>query len=227
MAMFCSSLRQRKDWAAVVPALSRNISSGWKETILDGHDVAFALAPQSNHRPGGSFKLALLSAAEAQKTAEAKARIERLSMLDGGRNVAVVLLLGESGRVDSLIDLQTSLVTHDMAHVPIIPVSSAAELVARLDALRRQCTASAPSRSRAEETAEIRGLASRCVHGPALSGDHVNVLTDMSTGLGSLAQLAFSQDGRRKLCDLLGDAEGTRVISFFTDGHEARRVGVW
>lgn len=75
------------------------------ETNLDGHDVAFALAPQSKHRQGGFFKVALLSSEEA-KTAAAKARIERLSMLDGGRNVAVVLLLEESGRVDSLVDLQ-------------------------------------------------------------------------------------------------------------------------
>ncbi|KAM0252558.1 hypothetical protein ACHAQJ_007641 [Trichoderma viride] len=110
-----------------------------------------------------------------------------------------------------------------MTHVPIVPISSATELVARLDALRRQCTASVPRRSYAEEMAEIRGLASQCVHGQALSHQHVNILTDISTGLGSLAQLVFSTEGRRKLCDLLEDVEGNRVISFFANGHETTR----
>ncbi|RFU74274.1 hypothetical protein TARUN_7971 [Trichoderma arundinaceum] len=191
--MFCSSLRQRKDWAAIVPALSRSTSLGWKEA----------------------------------KIAEAKARIDRLSMLNGGRNVAIVLLLEEGGRVDSLVDLQMRIVTQGMAHVPIIPISSAAELVARLDALRRQCAAGAPRRSDVEEMAELRNLASHCVQGPALCHDHVNILTDVSTGLGGLAQLVSSTEGQRKICDLLGDVEGSRVVSFFANGHQAnRRLGV-
>ncbi|KAM0252557.1 hypothetical protein ACHAQJ_007640 [Trichoderma viride] len=103
--MFCSSLRQRKDWAPVIPALARSTSLGWKETNLHGHDVAFALAPQSQHQPGGFFKIILVSPEEA-KSAEAKTRIERLSMLDGGRNVAIIHVLEKSGRVDSLVDLQ-------------------------------------------------------------------------------------------------------------------------
>jgi hypothetical protein len=37
---------------------------------------------------------------------EAKTKVERLSMLDGGRNVAIILLLEKSGRVDSLVHLQ-------------------------------------------------------------------------------------------------------------------------
>ncbi|KAL6810878.1 hypothetical protein GGI42DRAFT_200707 [Trichoderma sp. SZMC 28013] len=251
--MFCSSLRQRKDWAAVVPALSRTTGSGWRgeskaietrlqypkveadvdcspETTLDGHDVSFALAPQSRHHQS-FFRILLLSSEEA-KTAAAKAKIERLSMLDGGKNVAVMLLLDQSGRVDSLVDLQMSIVTHGMASVPIIPMSSAAELVGRLDALRRQCaeahTASVSRRSHADAVAEIRGLASHCVHGQALPPRQVDILTDVSAGLGSLAQLVFSADGQRKICDLLGDAQGGRVISFFTHGHEAnRRLGIW
>ncbi|EHK16586.1 uncharacterized protein TRIVIDRAFT_121142, partial [Trichoderma virens Gv29-8] len=162
----------------------------------------------------------LLLSSEEAKTAAARARIERLFMLDGGRNVAVMLLLEQSGRVDSLVDLQMSIVTHGMASVPIIPMSSAAELVGRLDALRRQCVqvhaGSVSRRSHADEVAEMRGLASHCVHGQALPQEHVDILTDVSAGLGSLAQLVFSAEGQRKICDLLGDAQGSRVISFFT-----------
>ncbi|UKZ62754.1 uncharacterized protein TrAtP1_003987 [Trichoderma atroviride] len=129
--MFCSSLRKRKEWAQLVPALSRSTAPGWKgnlkaigtrcraskvgeltfqpiplETNLHGHDVAFALPPQSeDHEPRVSFKLILLSSEEA-KTAEVEARIERLSMLNGGQKVAIMLLLDGSGRVDSLVHLQ-------------------------------------------------------------------------------------------------------------------------
>ncbi|KAK4062631.1 uncharacterized protein Triagg1_9872 [Trichoderma aggressivum f. europaeum] len=214
------------------------------ETTLDGYDVSFALAPQGKHHQS-FFRILLLSSEEAKTTA-AKAKIERLSMLDGGKNVAVMLLLDQSGRVDSLVmqgicrkrpsltEEPPSIVTHGMASVPIIPMSSAAELVGRLDALRRQCaqahtaSVSRRSRSRADAVAEIRGLASHCVHGQALPREHVDILTDVSAGLGSLAQLVFSADGQRKICDLLGDAQGGRVISFFTHGHEAnRRLGIW
>lgn len=108
-----------------------------------------------------------------------------------------------------------------MAHVPIIPVSSTAELVTRLDALRRQCTVNVPRQSHAQEMAEVRALAAHCVHGRALSQECVNILTDVSSGLGSLAQLMFSTEGRRKLCDLLEDEEGNRLMAFFVHGHES------
>ncbi|KAL7974015.1 hypothetical protein HDV63DRAFT_366437 [Trichoderma sp. SZMC 28014] len=108
-----------------------------------------------------------------------------------------------------------------MAHVPIIPVSSIAELVTRLDALRRQCTASVPRQSYVQEMAEVRALASHCVPGQPLSHERVNILTDISSGLGDLAQLVFSAEGRRKLCDLLDDKEGNRVMAFFVHGHES------
>lgn len=129
--MFCSSLRKRKEWAQLVPALSRSTYPGWKgklkaigtryrsskvgelkprsiplETSLQSHDVAFALPPQSqHHQPRVFFKLILLSSEEA-KTAEVKTKIERLSMLNGGQKVAIMLLLDGSGRVDSLVHLQ-------------------------------------------------------------------------------------------------------------------------
>ncbi|KAK1250581.1 hypothetical protein MKX08_010584 [Trichoderma sp. CBMAI-0020] len=76
------------------------------ETNLHNHDVAFALPPQSQHHQSRlSFKLILLSSEEAN-TAEAKSKIERLSMLNDGQKVAIMLLLDGSGRVDSLVQLQ-------------------------------------------------------------------------------------------------------------------------
>ncbi|UKZ52037.1 hypothetical protein TrVGV298_005804 [Trichoderma virens] len=225
------ALKDPKTKQPLLPSLQAEADANYSpEATLDGYDVSFALAPQSKHRQS-FFRILLLSSEEA-KTAAARARIERLFMLDGGRNVAVMLLLEQSGRVDSLVDLQMSIVTHGMASVPIIPMSSAAELVGRLDALRRQCVqvhaGSVSRRSHADEVAEMRGLASHCVHGQALPQEHVDILTDVSAGLGSLAQLVFSAEGQRKICDLLGDAQGSRVISFFTHGHEAnRRLSIW
>lgn len=82
------------------------ISANSLETNLHSHDVAFALPPQSqHHQPRVSFKLILLSSGEA-KTTEVKTKIERLSMLNGGQKVAIMLLLDGSGRVDSLVHLQ-------------------------------------------------------------------------------------------------------------------------
>lgn len=128
--MFCSSLRKRKEWAQLVPALLRSTSPGWKgklkaistiyrslkagelkirpislETTLQNHDVAFALPPRQHHQPRVSFKLILLSSEEAS-TAEVKTKIERLSLLNDGQKVAIMLLLDGSGRVDSLVHLQ-------------------------------------------------------------------------------------------------------------------------
>ncbi|KAK1239650.1 hypothetical protein MKX07_001104 [Trichoderma sp. CBMAI-0711] len=157
-------------------------------------------------------------------------------MLDGGRNVAVILLMPNGGCVDSLVDLQMSpsIMTHCMSSIPIIPISSASELASRMDALRRQfANAANLSRtgSRADEAArmeQLRDLASHCVHGQPLPREHVDVVTDLSAGLGSLAQLVFSADGQRRIRDLLGDAQGGRVIAFFTHGHESsRRLDVW
>ncbi|EGR50597.1 uncharacterized protein TRIREDRAFT_57397, partial [Trichoderma reesei QM6a] len=177
----------------------------------------------------------LLLSSEESKTATAKARIERLSMLDGGRNVAVILLMPNDGCVDALVNLQMSIMTHGMSSIPIIPISSASELASRLDALRHQFANAAANLSRtgsrADEAAgmeQLRDLASHCVHGQALSREHVDVVTDLSAGLGSLAQLVFSADGQRRIRDLLGDAQGGRVIAFFTHGHESsRRLDVW
>ncbi|TFB05692.1 hypothetical protein CCMA1212_002250 [Trichoderma ghanense] len=210
--MFCSSLR--------------------RQTRLDGYDVSFTLPPQDKSRPGGSFKVLLLSSEEA-KTATAKARIERLSMLDGGKNVAIILLMEKGGCVDSLVGLQMSIMAHGISSMPIIPTSSASELVSRLDALRRQfANAANISISRADEEAaraeQLRDLVSRCVHGQPLPREHVDVVTDLSAGLASLARLVFSADGQRRIRDLLGDAQGGRLIAFFTHGYESsRRLGVW
>ncbi|KAL7820393.1 hypothetical protein V8C44DRAFT_354529 [Trichoderma aethiopicum] len=157
-------------------------------------------------------------------------------MLDGGKNVAIILLMEKGGCVDSMVDLQMSFMTHGISSMPIIPVSSASELPSRLDALRRQLINAANisrtrTSSRADEIAcaeQLRDLASHCAHGQALPREHVDVLTDLSSGLASLAQLAFSADGQRRICDLLGDVQGGRVIAFFTHGYEkSHRLGVW
>lgn len=81
------------------------MSANSLEASLQNHDVAFALPQSQHHQPRVSFKLILLSSEEA-KAAEVKAKIERLSMLNGGQKVAIMLLLDGSGRVDSLVHLQ-------------------------------------------------------------------------------------------------------------------------
>ncbi|KAM6487994.1 hypothetical protein HDV62DRAFT_8156 [Trichoderma sp. SZMC 28011] len=52
--MFCSSLRQRKDWAPVVPALSRTTGSGWTGESKSKQDLDIQkpkLMPIARQRP--------------------------------------------------------------------------------------------------------------------------------------------------------------------------------
>ncbi|VUC36139.1 unnamed protein product [Clonostachys rosea] len=97
--MFCSTLRRRRDWA---PALSRFANVGpmrWKETQLQGHDIAFPVEPRAGQQRVVTFRSILLASDEVNAT-ETKEKIERLCNLNGGRNIAVILLLkGEDAMV--------------------------------------------------------------------------------------------------------------------------------
>ena len=76
------------DLATIIPDWSL-------EKHLGSHDVEFPLP--SVNQPSGVFRVLLLSTEEAE-TQAAKDRVARLSLLDGGKRIAIVLLLvGEEG----------------------------------------------------------------------------------------------------------------------------------
>lgn len=106
----------------------------------------------------------------------------------------------------------------------MIPVSSAAELPSCLDSLRRQCAATADAQRAHEDaaTSAQRHLLAHCTRGGPLSEGQTDVLSDICTGFGHLAQRAFDRDGQDKICDFLGGADGKRVAEFLTAGPVAR-----
>ncbi|POR38228.1 Uncharacterized protein TPAR_01573 [Tolypocladium paradoxum] len=233
--MFCSSLRKRREWAAVVPTLARSASPGWKgQTRLETHDIAF---PVPSHGGRGQlYRVVLLSTSQVG-TPEARDRVERLSLLDGRGKVAVIHLLADKDGMAAFMKLQMEyawppVVWEQHGHpgsdpvsrmftndgIPIIPISSAVELPSCLDSLRRQCISDGPKDKQAEETSTRGDLVSHCVRGQALSESQTNVLSDICGWFGDLAQHAFDPEGQRKMCDFLGDTDGHRVMSFFMAG---------
>jgi len=113
-AMFCISLRKRKEWAAVPPALLAVQQPKWTgevflgivsrladldlnpEQSLDNHDMAIPV-PQHRGDHQEFFRLLLLSSADIQPLEPTMARIERLYHQTGGRQVAIVFLMQDSG----------------------------------------------------------------------------------------------------------------------------------
>ncbi|PHH92030.1 hypothetical protein CDD83_9221 [Cordyceps sp. RAO-2017] len=209
--MFCSSLRKRRGWAPTVAGLVASTSHSWKETKLETHDVAFPI--QRGHGgPPSFFRILVLCAAQVGSP-EARARMERLPLLDGGGKTAVVLVVAGPGDAAALRALQMQTLSLDGV-VSVIPVASAAALPSRLDDLRRQCgSTTSPDRQ-----ARGRDLLSRCAAGGPLSPGQTDILSGLCAGFGDLARHAFDPDGRARLCAALGDVDGRRVIAFLTSG---------
>lgn len=108
--------------------------------------------------------------------------------------------------------------------IPVIPVSSAAELPCCLDSLRRQCVGVRGRRTHERAVASTRRhVLAHCTGADPLSESQTNVLSDICTGFGHLAEHAFDPDGQDRLCDFLGPTDGQRVTAFFTAGPFACR----
>ncbi|UZP33760.1 hypothetical protein NXS19_001576 [Fusarium pseudograminearum] len=77
--MFSSSLRHRKEWAAVIPSLKAS-SPIWRETTLEACDITFSIT--ASNTTTVDFKVILSSLHELQSQ-EGKARVERLFLIEG------------------------------------------------------------------------------------------------------------------------------------------------
>ncbi|KAF7559673.1 hypothetical protein G7046_g4480 [Stylonectria norvegica] len=211
--MFCSSLRRRQDWAPAIPALLGTGPSHWKEALLNTHDVAFPMRDHVGHSV--VFRLLLLSTLDVDSR-DARSRVERLSVLDGGKHAAIILLLSGKDAVTALNRLQMH--TSGDVPVPIIPISSARELPTCLESLRRQCLSNNCPGAQTSEENTSSAIISHCVGGKPLSRDQRNVLAGISTGFTDIANQVLLTDGQSRMMDFLGDTDGARIISFFTDG---------
>ncbi|KAM4059428.1 hypothetical protein HRG_011487 [Hirsutella rhossiliensis] len=217
--MFCTSLRKRREWA---PAVAQLTTRSWTETKLETHDVGFLTRlHQGRDR---CFRLLLFSAAQVG-TSQANERIERLPLLDGGGKTAIVFLVASQDDMAAFMTLQMQMLPSRDNCIPLIPVSSAAELPSCLESLRRQCAAAADAQQAHEQaaTSTQRHLLAHCTGvGAPLGEGQTNVLSDICTGFGHLAQHALDPDGQDELCYFLGHADGQRVTAFLTAGPVAR-----
>uniref|UniRef100_A0A8H7NCN0 Uncharacterized protein n=1 Tax=Bionectria ochroleuca TaxID=29856 RepID=A0A8H7NCN0_BIOOC len=162
MATFCSSLRRRRDWA---PALSRFANIGpvrWREDRLQGHDIAFPVEPRAGQQRGVKF-LSILLATDEINTSETKEKIERLCNLNGGQNVAILLLLKGEDAIAAFMRLQVQI--HGWADVPIIPLSSAMDFPSRMEQLRKKSSESARQSRQRKRVIPIQFLLQQCVGG--------------------------------------------------------------
>ena len=112
----CATVRKRPDWTTVVPALLRSKDTQWKgiaspksrfdstfgrslihaETKLETHDIAAPLVPNESKHGQGNFedvlRVILVSSLDVESEEEF-GRVTRLYHLNGGRYVAILLLM--------------------------------------------------------------------------------------------------------------------------------------
>ncbi|GKT83007.1 hypothetical protein Ct61P_00857 [Colletotrichum tofieldiae] len=228
--MFCSSLRKRPEWTPAIPFMAGSTprlqgagtptsSSCWRrllttaaESRLNTHDVALPLLQQE----GRFFRLVLLSPKDVG-TAVTEQRLERLFNLNGGRDAAVIFLLDQQGQdanpTVAFMNLQINIL-HKF-ELPLIPLPSIAALPSALTNLRASLATAQPVASPVQGTSLslLQHMASG--NGP-LSKHSANLLSELGRSPREVAALAETDQGKARILDLLGPAEGARVLSFLT-----------
>ncbi|KAL3606480.1 hypothetical protein FPOAC2_01437 [Fusarium poae] len=209
--MFSSSLRSRKEWAAVVPSLKTS-SSIWRETILEACDIKFPIT--ASNTTTAYFKVILSSLSELQSQ-EGKARVERLFLMQGGEHVAVILLLDGEDSMLGFSNVQAEWLCWDYA-MPIIPITTTETLPGCLESLQ-QDNSKKSSQPGAGANIASRDLLRGCVYGKPLSRDQVNILTGITSGFGDLASRSSLPNGQAVIREYLGNEDGERLLSFLTN----------
>ncbi|RKF75268.1 hypothetical protein GcC1_079005 [Golovinomyces cichoracearum] len=113
--MFCSSLRERKDWTEVPASLLAIEFPRWKELTLATCDLAIPFpSPKNSTKSSDLVRFILLSPTELTNTSSVFARIQKFYHAYGGKNIAIVYLLNEhdpkENRSCALMRLQTKLI---------------------------------------------------------------------------------------------------------------------
>ncbi|KAL3424812.1 hypothetical protein PVAG01_04093 [Phlyctema vagabunda] len=218
--MFCTSLRKRKEWETVPPALLACKTSQWIEKSIGTHDLSIPV-PHQPRTPQLKdwFGLLLLSAVDMQSPLTMMGRIERLCHQKGGQDVGIVFLLtqqsvGGSG-VASYMDFQ-SRVVRDF-DIPIFPLSSISSLQTSLQGLHRQLvqTRCAPVPA---PVSPLTALLPFCSTNPPIPEHSRNVLSDIVHSLPELAALATTSDGQERILGWLsGSSQNTAedVLEFW------------
>ncbi|GKT41866.1 uncharacterized protein ColSpa_02047 [Colletotrichum spaethianum] len=226
--MFCSSLRNRPEWTPAITLLAGSTprfqgaatptsSSCWRDSLttaaesrLNTHDIALPLPQQQ----GRFFRLVLLSPKDVG-TAVTEQRLERLFNLNGGRDAAVIFLLGPQGQEGNpmvvFMNLQINIL--NKLELPLIPLSSISALPSTLANLRTSLATTQPVASPAQTT--FFSLLQHMASGNDPLSEHMtNLLSELGRSPREVAALAETEQGKARIMDLLGPVEGARVLSF-------------
>jgi hypothetical protein len=97
--------------------------------------------------------------------------------------------------------------------MPVLPISSIAELRPTLESFRREASITQPERW---SPLTLKTTVSRYVRGIALSESQTNVLTGIASNVDDLIAKASTEDGQRLIIEYLGEKDGQRVVSFLS-----------
>ncbi|KAI1382103.1 hypothetical protein F4677DRAFT_439904 [Hypoxylon crocopeplum] len=212
--LICYSLRKRPDWASLASALQQGGSSvRWKEAKLDTHDVALPLLGSA----GQSRRVlrAIFISPSDVGTDDCRGRIQRLSHLNGGRDIAIVFLLKQANDqispMAAFMTFQLDLVGE--FEMPVIPVSSVEAVPTSLMAFHHQISTNSGPRMMSNPA---QTLLPYCSDRPPLPEHAVNVLTDITSSVRDLLDTTLTPAGQTKITAYLGN-DSSSAISFWEE----------
>ncbi|KAF6840043.1 hypothetical protein CPLU01_01358 [Colletotrichum plurivorum] len=207
--MWCSSLRKRPEWVPAVRVLP-DVVPRIKEGKLNSHDIALPTGQHNGQKPR-ILRLLLLSQNDLG-TRMTEERLDHLYNLQGGQDVAAIVLLSPSGEgkdpMEAFMKLQMELLGKQMG-INLVPLLTAAGLPDTLAALR-------PSLPAVQQPATPGSLLRHMVSGRPLSEDQASLLSELGRTPSEVAALAETEEGQRRMLGLLGEADGKRVLDFLT-----------
>ncbi|KAK1639165.1 hypothetical protein BDP81DRAFT_405022 [Colletotrichum phormii] len=226
---FCSSLRQRPEWSPIYHTfLCILLPSAFtftdgrennKESRLDTHDIAL---PISQNR---TYRFILLSPKDVGQRATEK-RLERLYSLDGGRNIAVIFLIGEvadqSDAMQAFMEFKIDLMEKKLDLLPV-PLTSHMELPSTLACVREMLAAVLPAFEPVFDSSLFLSLTPNLSvaliqymagSNEPLSEHSANLLSELGQSPREIAALADTEEGRVRILDVLGPQDGQAVLGF-------------
>lgn len=106
---------------------------------------------------------------------------------------------------------------HD--RIQIMPLAKASQLVTTLETIQQHHRVESTRPTKFDEKLARRGILRYCVrHGLPLVDGQVDKLMHAFDGIAGLARASTTSEGTARLCHILGEEDGQRVVSFFLDG---------
>ncbi|PTU23965.1 hypothetical protein P175DRAFT_0527419 [Aspergillus ochraceoroseus IBT 24754] len=215
---FSSSLRNRSIWKVIGPILTMSPEQ-FQES---GSQIPDFIFQQQGCSPLHALLLTTTSI-ELQKQ-DIISQVEQFAsnQLPCAKKV-IAFLLSEnafssaSGKygLDGLLAVQVLILENLSSSMPVIPIPNASSLVSCIQkymANLEDIPATLPSLGDS-----IALLAHVTSHSHPLSGQNVNILSDLYPSFRALSRAVRTEEGRKTLVDYLGEEEATKIIKFWQE----------